>query len=88
MIKLLISKRALFFTALMQVTFVAMNVVFISHALIVPMLITGFLISLVWTLNVKKVAFGGWTDRLIYSTGAMVGTFVGFLSSNYIIGIL
>lgn len=72
----------LFVTALLQVTFVSMNVVFISKALIIPMLLTGFLISLIWTLNVKKVAFGTWRDRIIYATGAMCGTYLGFISST------
>lgn len=79
------SKYVLFLTALFQVTFVAMNVVFISGHYIVPMLVTGFLISLIWTLNVKKVAFGGWPDRITYATGAMCGTGVGFIISNFII---
>lgn len=74
----------LFITGLLQVTFVAMNVIFISHKMIIPMLVTGFMISLVWTLNVKRIAFGGWTDRLTYSFGAMCGTGLGFLISNWI----
>ena len=72
----------LFCTAFLQVTFVSMNVVFISKSMIIPMLITGFLISLIWTLNVKKVAFGMWRQRVIYATGAMCGTYFGFLLST------
>jgi hypothetical protein len=83
--KFIMSKYALFLTALLQVTFVAMNVIFISGHYIIPMLVTGFLISLVWTLNVKKVAFGGWTDRIVYSTGALCGTGIGYVLSDYII---
>jgi len=75
----------LFVTALLQVTFVSMNVVFISKSMIVPMLITGFLISLIWTLNVKKVAFGRWRDRFIYAFGAMTGTYLGFILSTKLI---
>lgn len=81
----IMSKYTLFLTALCQVTFVAMNVVFISRAMIIPMLLTGFMISLIWTLNVKKVAFGGWSDRLTYASGAMFGTWIGFLLSHLII---
>lgn len=81
-------KLPLFFTAVVQVTFVAMNVLFISHKMVVPMLITGFMISLVWTLNVKRVAFGGWWDRITYATGAMVGTGLGYLISASIIKVL
>lgn len=67
-------KTALFLTGLLQVTFVAMNVNFIAHNMIVPMLLTGFMISLIWTINVKRISIGSWLDRVIYSTGAMGGT--------------
>jgi hypothetical protein len=82
--RFIISKWQLFITALIQVTFVAMNVTFIAYQQVIPMLITGFLISLVWTINVKRVAFGGWTDRFVYATGAMVGTGVGYIISHVI----
>ena len=84
MIRFIKTKGGLFLTALLQVTFVSMNVVFISGHYIIPMLVTGFLISLIWTLNVKKVAFGTWVDRITYSTGAMCGTGLGFYISHLI----
>ena len=83
-----VERAELFFTALFQVFFVAMQPLFIIHHKIFPMLITGFLISLIWTFNVKKVAFGGLKDRLIYAIGATVGTFFGYLISNWIIQFL
>lgn len=78
------SKWALFLTAMVQVTFVAMNVTFIAHGEIVPMLLTGFMISLIWTFNVKRIALGGWLDRLTYANGAMVGTALGYVISHWI----
>lgn len=75
-------KYGLFLTALCQVTFVAMNVTFIANRQVIPMLLTGFMISLIWTLNVKRVAFGGWTDRFVYAFGAMAGTGLGFVISH------
>jgi hypothetical protein len=74
----------LFFTAFAQVALVAMNVNFIANGYIIPMLLTGFGISFIWTLNVRKVAFGTLQDRLIYSFGAMVGTGVGYYLSHYL----
>jgi len=88
-IESLLKRRiSLFFTALLQVTMVAMNVTFISKGYIGMMLITGFLISLFWTFNVKQVAFGKWIDRIIYSFGAMCGTGMGFGLAKYITNIL
>lgn len=82
------TKWTLFLTAMVQVTFVAMNVTFIAHNQIIPMLLTGFMISLIWTINVKRVALGGWLDRLTYANGAMVGTGLGYFISNWINTIL
>jgi len=84
--ELLLSKQKwiLFLTAMVQVTFVAMNVTFISHAQIIPMLLTGFMISLIWTINVKRIALGNWMDRITYANGAMVGTGLGYIISHWI----
>jgi hypothetical protein len=84
--ELLLSKAkwVLFLTAMMQVTFVAMNVTFIAHGEIIPMLLTGFMISLIWTLNVKRVALGNWLDRITYANGAMFGTGLGYIISHWI----
>jgi hypothetical protein len=78
----------LFLTAFLQVSLVSMNVVFISQKSLIPMLITGFGISLLWTLNVKRVAFGEWRERIIYSSGAMIGTGFGYYFANYLIKLL
>lgn len=78
------SNIGLFLTAFAQVTLVAMNVVFIHKDKVIALIITGFLISLIWTLNVKRVAFGGWKDRFIYAGGAGLGTLFGYYASNLI----
>jgi hypothetical protein len=74
----------LFLTGFLQVMFISMNTVFISKAMLVPMTITGFFISIIWTLNVKKVAFGEWRDRITYALGASVGTLTGFVFAHFI----
>lgn len=67
---------------------VAMNVNFIANGYIIPMLVTGFGISFVWTLNVRKIAFGSSKDRFIYALGAMIGTGVGYYLSHILTQIL
>jgi hypothetical protein len=74
----------LFITGFLQVMFIAMNTVFISKAMLVPMAIAGFLISIIWSLNVKKIAFGEWKDRIVYALGASLGTVTGFLFADFI----
>ncbi len=77
-------KIKLFFAAFSQVCLVSMNVVFISKGLIIPMICAGFMISFLWSGNVRKIAFGGMRDRLYYSFGAAVGGYVGYIVSNAI----
>lgn len=69
----------LFLSGLSQVTFVAMNVYLVAHKQYIPAFITGFMISIIWTFNVKKVAFGGWAMRCSYAGGAACGTMLGML---------
>ena len=76
---------SLFMTGFLQVTFVSMNIMYISKGMILPMLITGALISLIWTINVSKIAFGGWRDRWIYVAGATAGTGFGYYLSHLLL---
>lgn len=81
-------KLILFLTAFLQVTFVAMSSVSIIHGQLIMIGITGFAISYIWTLNVKKVAFGNHRDRFIYAFGAMLGTYFGYFLSSYLIKLI
>ena len=73
-------------TAFVQVVFVAMNTVFIAHYKLLPNLLTGFLISYVWSWNVKRVAFGDHGDRLAYATGAALGSVTGTVAAGVVLG--
>jgi len=78
------NRTILFFTAFSQVFFVAMNIYFVSKGLVFPMIITGFMISLIWSFNIGKIAFGDWIDKLIYAFGASLGTYIGWIVSHLI----
>lgn len=69
----------LFVTGYVQVLLVALNTWQLSHNKLLGAAIGGFLISYIWSWNVKKVAFGSHTDRVIYSIGAAFGTMSGLL---------
>jgi hypothetical protein len=71
----------LFITGFVQVLFVAINTFFISREFYVGVLICSFIISFIWSWNVKKVAFGSVTDRVSYAAGAGVGSLVGLVVS-------
>lgn len=71
------NKIELFFTGFLQICLVTANTYLISREIYVAMFFVGFLISFIWSYNVKKVAFGGVWDRLLYALGAGVGGVVG-----------
>jgi len=81
---MLLSRIELYLGALLQVALVSMNIVFLTTHNLIMLGITGFLISLVWTFNVKKVAFGTWIERIIYASGACTGTLIGYTIANYL----
>ncbi|MGJ1414055.1 hypothetical protein ACR786_06140 [Sphingobacterium multivorum] len=66
-------------TGFLQVFFVAINTWLITKQQYVGVVIVSFLISFIWSFNVKKVAFGTMKDRLVYSLGAALGGLTGLL---------
>ena len=76
---ILVSTLRLFLTGFIQVFFVAVNTVFLSNSNYWGVSIFSFLISFVWTFNVKKIAFGNFLDKIVYSIGAMTGSLLGLL---------
>lgn len=73
-----------FVLAWAQVALISLNTWQIANSKYIGALIVGFFISLVWTMNVKKIAFSEWTVRIVYCTGASVGTATGLILSNLI----
>lgn len=82
--KLLNSKLTLFTSGLMQVFLVSVNVYQLAHKHYIGAFIVGFLISLIWSYNVKRISFSDKWDRYIYAFGAAVGTIVGLSLSELI----
>lgn len=69
----------LFLTGFMQVFFVVANTYFISKGFTPGILVASFFISIIWSWNVKRIAFGDKKDRMIYSLGAMCGSYTSYL---------
>ncbi len=67
----------IFITGFLQVFFVAINTFFISKQFLVGSFVSACLINLIWTYNVKKVAFGENRERYIYALGAGIGSLSG-----------
>jgi hypothetical protein len=75
----------LFITGFVQVFFVAVNTYFISKKFYGGVFFCGFIISIVWSWNVKKIAFGSFKDRMFYAFGAGVGSLIGLIVSALIL---
>lgn len=75
----------LFGTGVLQVFFVAINTVFLSKSLYLGVGIAAFMISMIWSYNVKKVVFGTIRDRIAYATGASIGSMLGLFTSEYLL---
>ena len=82
------NKLRLPLTGFAQVYFVSVNTYFLAHEMYAGVLIAAFIISLVWSFNVKRVAFGTWPDRLMYAGGAALGSVAGLASSAMIAKVL
>lgn len=79
------SKTILFLTGFLQVSLVSAQTFFIASRFILGIILCGFAISFVWTINVKRVAFGGWIDRIVYASGASAGAVVGFILADWMV---
>ena len=75
----------LFLTGFVQVALVTFQTWLIAKNQILFIFPVAFLISLTWTFNVKKTAFGNTKERIIYSLGASSGALVGMLIGNLIL---
>lgn len=77
----------LFLTGFLQVFFVAVNTYFITKGFYIGVVIVSFIISFIWSHNVKKIVFGSFKDRVIYSAGAAFGGLSGVIMSEFILNL-
>jgi hypothetical protein len=78
---------ALFFTGFLQVFFVSVNTCFLAKEIYIGVLFAAFSISMIWSYNIKKIVFGTFTERIVYSLGATAGSLLGLYTSSYLIKI-
>ena len=72
----------LFIVAFFHVALISANTYFIAQVLYPAIFICSFLISIVWSWNVKKISTGNFKDRTLYSIGASLGGVVGVVISK------
>lgn len=78
----------LFLTGFIQVYLVSVNTCFLAKSNYHGVAVAAFLISFVWSHNVKRVVFGTMVTRMVYSVGASAGSLLGLYSSEFIIHII
>jgi len=75
-----------FGTGWLQLVLIAVNMWQIAHDKYLGVFLAGVLISFVWTINVKRIAFGSWPERVSYALGAGVGSLCGLLGAKLFYG--
>jgi hypothetical protein len=70
---------SIFLSSLLQIFFVSINTILISREMIIQAGVCGFLLSLVWTFNIKRIGIASWGERISYCLGAGIGTSSGIL---------
>jgi len=75
---------ATFSYAYIQVALICLNTWQIANSKVAGSIIVGFLISLVWCFNTQRAALYSFSDKMVYSTGACLGTVTGILLSGFI----
>jgi len=68
-----------FSLGVLQVALVSSQTYIISKTRYDLIALFGFMISLVWSFNVKSVAFGSNWDRVAYALGASTGSVLGVM---------
>ncbi len=69
----------LFLQSFLQVGLVSISTVLITKQIYFGIFIVGFLISLLWTYNVSRIAISTLNQKITYSLGAGTGAVTGVL---------
>lgn len=75
----------LFITAFAQVFLVAISTVCLAKSFYIGAAVSGFFISFLWTFNVSRIAICTMYDRLVYASGACIGSMTGLFVTNIFI---
>ena len=73
-----------FFQSFFQIGLVSISTVLITKHLYYGIFVVAFLISLLWTFNVSRIAVSTIKQKLIYSLGAGIGAVCGVLITQLI----
>ena len=68
-----------FFQSFLQIALVSISTILITRHIYFGIFVSAFLISLLWTINVSRIAVSTIQQKLIYSLGAGTGAVCGVL---------
>ena len=71
-------------TSFLMVYFISVNVYCISQQNYTLAFISSFWVNYLWTVNVKRIAFGGSRDKIIYAVCTSIGCVLGILTGKYL----
>ena len=79
------ARLKLFLTAFLQICLVSVNTIFLAKHRPELVFLAAFGISYIWTLNVKRAAFGSELDKVIYALGAACGSLFGMYAAEWVV---
>jgi len=47
--------------------------------------VVAYIIAIVWSFNIKKIAFGTWEDRFLYASGSSTGSMISLWISLHLL---
>lgn len=74
----------LFLNGFIQVFFVSMNTLLIMKNNFIGIFICSFLLSFVWSNNIRKIVFSNINERIKYALGASTGSILGVLLIHFL----
>jgi hypothetical protein len=74
----------LFLNGFIQVFFVSINTVLVIKNNFIGIFICSFLVSFIWSNNIKKIVFSNSIERIKYALGASFGSIIGILLIKFI----
>lgn len=75
----------IFITAFIQISLVSVNTIFLAKNRPELVFLAAFGISYIWTMNVKKAAFGSEMDKIVYALGAAIGSVFGMYLAEFLV---
>lgn len=67
-----------------MILFATLSTWFVAHDRYLLAILAGFILSIMWTINIKQIALGKWKERFVHAFGGAFGTASAFVMTNFL----